>query len=407
MSRNKEILKRKKILFVEQNQDGTVGGSHYCLLSLIKHLDKKKYKPVVMFYENNEIINKFIGEKCEVIIFQRPFGKRFEPPNIIVRLSYLTLQKVYNLTKVSLIPFTKFMWFIIWNNIDLIHLNNTARTGWEWLFAAKLLHKRCITHERGFARYSWISAKVASYFDKIICVSDAIESSIVKHNLEKNSCVLYDGMYPNMYKEKVKKNIDEVKREFGVEDSRPFIGMVGNFQEWKGQRIVIRAVDIVKKKYPKVLCLLIGSVSSTYGKDIEYFDSVVREIDDQGLKENVIITGYRADVPDLVSSLDILIHASIMPEPFGMVILEGMCLEKPVIATDIGGPREIIEDGVSGILVSPGKPIILAEKIEYLLEHPGVRQEIGKNAFKRVLDKFSLEDFSSQINNLYDRLFSK
>ena len=89
-----------------------------------------------------------------------------------------------------------------------------------------------------------------------------------------------------------------------------------------------------------------------------------------------------------------------------MVILEGMCLEKPVIATDIGGPMEIIEDGVSGILVPPGKPIILAEKIEYLLEHPDLRQEIGKNAFKRVLDKFSLEDFSSQINSLYDRLFS-
>ena len=397
----------KKVLFVEQNQDGTTGGSHYCLLYLITRLDLEKYQPVVMFYEKNNIIDRFAADNCHTVIYNKPLGKIFNPPIPILKIPYMIYRKAYNFISASFIPFVKFVFFIIQNKIALIHLNNTASVGWEWLIAAKMLHKKCLTHERGFAKYSLVASKVANCFDKIICVSDAVRSSLINNGLARNSIVLYDGMNPNKYRERVKKNVDEIKKEFGAEDSRPLIGMVGNFQEWKGQRTVIRAVDIVRKKYPRLLCLLIGSVSSTYGKDMKYFDSVVREIDDQGLKKNVIITGYRADVPDLVSSLDILIHASIMPEPFGMVILEGMCLEKPVIATDIGGPREIIEAGVSGILVPPAKPMILAEKIEYLLEHPDVREEIGKNAFKRVLDKFSLEDFSSRINNLYDRLFSK
>ena len=137
------------------------------------------------------------------------------------------------------------------------------------------------------------------------------------------------------------------------------------------------------------LCL-----SPIYVKDRKYLKDIKKEIGDNGLDENIILTGYRSDIANLINAIDVLIHSSIKPEPFGRVIIEGMCLEKPVIATDIGGPREIIKNGVSGILVPPGDAVVLSSKIAYLLNNPEISREIGVKALMRVKKKFGLEQFS-------------
>ena len=395
----------KKILLIEQNQDGTVGGSHYCLLYLIKCLDKKRYTPVVMFYEPNTIVDKFNRENCQSVIFRKPLGKIFKPPNPILKLLYMVIQKGYNFIRVSLAPFIKAIFFIIKNDIDVIHLNNSAHAGGEWLVAAKLLCKKCITHQRGFPQFGRLERKRAKYFDKIICVSKAIQNYLKSNGLIRNTITIYDGMDPKEYKKRIKKNKGEVTKEFSTNVGTFLIGVVGNFQEWKGQLTVIKAVEQLKENNLNLICLLIGDVSSRNKRDMEYFKTVQRQINDKGLRTNIIITGYRPDVPDMVNALDVMIHSSIEPEPFGMVLLEGMCLKKPIIATNIGGPKEIIENEVSGILVPPGDPNILAEKIEYLLHHPEVSDVMGENAFQRVADKFNLEQFSHRINSFYNELF--
>jgi len=181
--------------------------------------------------------------------------------------------------------------------------------------------------------------------------------------------------------------------------------MVGNFQEWKGQHVVIEALGIIKTKYPDLECLLIGDVPKNK-QDIEYFEKIKQNILDKGLKQNIIITGYRNDVPDLINSCDVMLHASIIPEPFGMVVLESMCLKKPVIATNIGGPKEIIENGLSGILIPPANSTILAEEIDFLLHNEEQRKSIGENAIKRVSNNFSFDHFSHEIDNFYHQIFS-
>lgn len=402
-----EKLEKKRILFVEHNQDGTVGGSHYCLLYLIMSLDKKKYKPVVIFYEHNTIIEKFNIEGCFPTVFRKPLPKTFKSPNPFLNPPLVIARKAYNFLAVSLVSLIKFISFIFKNDIDLIHLNNSAGLGWDWLIAAKLLRKKCITHERGILRFNWLASKRANYYDKIICMSNAIQTSLKENGIEKNTVTLYDGMDPNVFRHRIKRDVLDVKREFGVSYTEPLVGMVGNIREWKGQHTVVRAMDVLKKKYPGLICLLIGDVSTQSKEQMNYLAEIKKEIIDRGLDGNVIITGYRGDVPDLINSCDVMIHSSINPEPFGMVVLEAMCLEKPIIATNIGGPKEIIENGVSGILVPPGDPNVLAEKIEFLLKHPEVRLEIGKNALKRVLEEFALEKFSREINFFYDELMYK
>jgi glycosyltransferase involved in cell wall biosynthesis len=397
--------KISKILFVEQNQDGTVGGSYYSLLYLVRALGKNKYDPVVMFYENNHMIQRFVGENCRTIIYNKPVGKTFNPFHPILNLPTKMAQKAYNFVNVSLVPLVNFIHFIINHNIDLIHLNNSASMGWEWLLASKLLGKKCITHERGFMKFSRLAIKRSRHFDKIICVSNAVRKSLHMKGLGKNVITIYDGMDLNEFAGRIKKNAESVRNEFGVYGSTPLIGMVGNFREWKGQRIVVESLAIIKDKYPDIVCLLVGDVATTNAVDIKYFQEIKEEINTRHLYKNIIITGYRDDVPDLMNACDIIIHSSVEPEPFGMVVIEAMLLKKPVIATKHGGPKEIINDGVSGYLIPPGNPGILAEKIDFLLQYSEIGNKLGENAFCRVAEKFSMERFSKSINRLYENIF--
>jgi|DewCreStandDraft_4_1066084.scaffolds.fasta_scaffold02256_9 glycosyltransferase involved in cell wall biosynthesis len=399
-------MRRKRILFVELNQDGTVGGSHICLLNLIRCIDRTLYRPLVMFYEEHKLLPIFSAEACTVQVFPKPLGKRIAPPLSILDIPCSLLQKTRNATLTSVIPFFRFVLFLLRHGIDLVHLNNTARHGWEWLLACRLLKRKCVTHERGFARYGPLARVVARRFDKILCVSHAVMDALEAQGVCENVTTLYDGIDPLGLRRKVARTPEEVRGEFGLRRGDPLIGMVANLQEWKGQGTVLDAVEILRDEFPSLLCLLIGDVSPRNQQDQQFAETLRRQILERNLLKNILLTGYRPDVPDLMNAMDIVLHASIQPEPFGMVVLEAMSLGKPVIATDLGGPKEIIENGVSGLLVPPGDAQALSERISRLLRDTSLRQRLGQNASKRVEGSFSLGGFSQRINSFYQELFS-
>ncbi len=392
----------KKILFVEQNQDGTVGGSHYCLLYMVRSLNKQNYEPVVMFYEHSTLADKFITEGYPVVFFQKPKGITLKSSNIVFKYLLILLRKIFNFINVSCIPFFRGIVFIINNKIDVIHLNNSVSAGCSWLFAAKLLRKKCVTHMRGYHEISPFTKLYARYFDNIICVSSFVRQAVLDAGLT-NSITLYDGMDPDAFKSRIDREADEIREEFAAH-SCLLLGMVGNFQEWKGQHVVVQALLILHAKYPDFKCLFIGATSQNSLDDRAYFSKVRDAINRSGFGDNIFITGYREDIPSLINACDVMLHASVEPEPFGMVVLEAMCLGKPVIASDLGGPKEIIEDSVSGVLSPPGDVAALASAIEGLLLNPERRDVIGGQAMARVQNMFSLKKFSHEINSFYDEL---
>ncbi len=398
--------RRKNILFVELNQDGTTGGSHLCLLHLVRCLDKTLYSPTIMFYEENKLIRSFIAESPSVRIFRKPRGSQFEPQAPALKAPWRLIRKGWNGFSTSLLPFFYFLFFLLKHRIDLVHLNNTARAGWEWLIASKLLNRKCVTHERGFAKYTHLAIRLARRFDRIACISEAVKDALLRQGLERNVTVLYDGIDPAAFQRTIVRTPADVRREFGLPPGSPLIGMVGNLQAWKGQSTVVEAMQELRHEHPDLRCLLVGDVSSTIKEDQAFLQSLKSKITEDNLAQWVLLTGYRSDVADLMNAMDIVLHASVRPEPFGMVLLEAMALGKPVIATDIGGPREIIEHGVSGFLVPPGDPVALAEQIHGLLADPALRTEIGRNALKRVERHFSLELFSRRLHSFYQEIFS-
>jgi len=153
-------------------------------------------------------------------------------------------------------------------------------------------------------------------------------------------------------------------------------------------------------------CLLVGDSSKIAKDDVQYYDELISKIKAYSLRENIIITGFRTDVANLLNAMDIFIHASIRPEPWGLVVLEAMAMGKAIIASNDGGPVEMIVNGESGYLVEPGKPETLAEKLDLLLADPSLRRDMGQNALNQMQEKFSNIDIAF-IENLYQDLIRR
>ena len=114
--------------------------------------------------------------------------------------------------------------------------------------------------------------------------------------------------------------------------------------------------------------------------------------------------GYRRDVPAIMAAADVVTHCSTYPDPFPEVVLQGMAMGKAVVASDLGGPREQIEDHVSGVLVPPDDPSALADAISALLQAPERRASLGGEAALRVPSLFGAESFYRRLSEIYRRL---
>jgi glycosyltransferase involved in cell wall biosynthesis len=113
--------------------------------------------------------------------------------------------------------------------------------------------------------------------------------------------------------------------------------------------------------------------------------------------------GFRTDIPEILAQLDILVVPSLQ-EPFGKIIIEGMAMKKPVIASNVGGIPEIIVDGQTGILVPPENAEALRQALESLLENRDMRKKMGIEGRKRVEQMFSIDKNVRQTEQIYGRL---
>jgi glycosyltransferase involved in cell wall biosynthesis len=137
-----------------------------------------------------------------------------------------------------------------------------------------------------------------------------------------------------------------------------------------------------------------------FGED-EYEKMIRQMVVDLGLEDNVEFTGYVTDVPQRVAKLDVLVHASTTGEPFGQVVIEGMVAGKPVIATRGGGVVEIVEDGVTGILVPMSDAKAMAEALVRLLADPASAAAMGLCGRVRVLQHFTIEQTANKVHEIY------
>jgi glycosyltransferase involved in cell wall biosynthesis len=167
----------------------------------------------------------------------------------------------------------------------------------------------------------------------------------------------------------------------------PIVGLVGRLQPWKGQDRLLEAQALLSERGKAIHTVIVGGDS--WDLSPQYAASLPRLIERLGLGGAVTMTGEVPDADPYVQQLDILVNAS-DPEPFGIVLLEGMSRGVAVVAVDSGGPGEFIEDGRTGVLARSGEPAALADALEILLDDPALRERIGEAGRASFLADFTV-----------------
>lgn len=189
------------------------------------------------------------------------------------------------------------------------------------------------------------------------------------------------------------------RQEFGLSADDVLIGVVSRIARGKGLEYLLEAAPDVIARIPKAKFLIIGDNSF----NPEYREELKRQTLTLGLQDRVIFTGFRLDVPAILSSLALSVLPS-LNEGLSNSLLESMAAGVPVVATTVGGNPEVVLDGETGLLVPPRNPSALAEAICRVLRTPGLRNTLGQAGRRRVLNHFSNERMIRNVERLYEEL---
>ncbi|CAN5744834.1 glycosyltransferase family 4 protein [soil metagenome] len=175
------------------------------------------------------------------------------------------------------------------------------------------------------------------------------------------------------------------------------IGMVGRLAPWKGQDVFLRAFAAAFPNGPQH-AVVIGA--ATFGED-GYAASLRQLATDLGIEHRVTFEGHVDDVPAQLDTLHVLVHSSVIPEPFGQVVVEGMAAGLPVVAAAAGGPAEVIDDGRTGLLTAPGDVEALAATLMRLAGDEALRDRLG-GAARTASARFLPQHVAGAVVDVYD-----
>ncbi len=217
-----------------------------------------------------------------------------------------------------------------------------------------------------------------SLADRIVGVSNVlVEHFCVDLKFKKNKCnIIYNGI--DLQRCRATKPAS--KKELGFDDQSTLIGMVGNLRSDKGHDNFIRTASLLLKHSGTNKNLYFIVAGQYNAKDKNVLDNLIYK---EGITDRIHFIGYRSDVLSIVKIMDVFVVPSHF-EGFSITTIEAMAIGVPVVSTRCGGPEEIIQDGVNGLLVPKKDPVSMANAISYLLDNKEVKQNIINNAEKKV-----------------------
>jgi len=209
--------------------------------------------------------------------------------------------------------------------------------------------------------------------------------------------LLYDSIDTEKF-DPIKYNKLQIRKEFGISPDELIVGMTGRISPGKGHEEFLYSAKDLVKKHKNLKFMIVGGSSPD---EINYENKIKSLVKKFGLKDNVIFTGFRSDVPKLLACFDIFVFPS-HAEAFGLALVEAMSMGLPSVCTSSDGVLDIALDHYTSYLFGRENYFTLKEKVEELIEHPSLRRQFGQNARRHVVDNFSLSDFVNKLLLLYE-----
>ena len=387
-------MARPKVLFLHQG--GELYGSDNFFLETIKALSPC-VDPVIVLDNRGPLVDKLRGLSNNIAF--RELGvlrRKFFNAGGAIKLFCTVVHSTLWLTG-----------YIKRENIVLVYTNTIGIL--SGAIAAKLSGKPHIWHVQEIIvkpKWFWrfLSAATQRLSNKVIALSNSIATHLSQgwQGPSGKVTVVYGGTTVEPFDAAIG---GKIRQEYGINKDTFVIGLVGRIHYWKGQDFLIEATYLmVQKGFTDFKVLIVGDVFQGYEWFLEQLKEKVSAL---GLEDRVIFAGYRSDIPEVVKDLDVMVVPSILPEPFGLVVLEGMAGAKPVITTNHGGTAEIVDDGVTGYLVLPGDIESLAGYLLQLAMNRAEREQMGRQGRARLDRMFSIQQYHTGIRDAVFSVMSK
>ena len=313
------------------------------------------------------------------------------------------------------INFLALIGVILINNISIVHARSRA-PAWSCLLAAKITGRKFVTTFHGTYNFN---SKIKRFYNSVMVRSDLIIAgsnfifSHIKENYtkyfdaKKKLLVIFRGINVDYFDPTTKLESDEKKllKEWQIEKDKKIILLPGRLTGWKGQEVFIEAVNLVNTElgYEAFYAVILGSEQ---GREL-YKKKLIRLTEQHRLINQVKFIDHCKDMALAYKVSDIVVSASIEPEAFGRVAVEAQSMERPIIASNIGGSNETVVDEKTGFLFDSNNAKSLSKKILKVLSMDEASlQSIGKEGRKNIIQKFNVEKMCFSTYSEYKKILN-
>ena len=395
----------RKILYVHHGKG--IGGAPLSLLYLIRGLDRSRYEPVVLCIHEGEAAELFRREGIETVVDTRLHD--FSHTNV---LWYPAWQFPKTLLRAMQFPLTRIRAAGILRQLrpDAVHLNTSTLTAFA--LAARSAGIPVIWHIREPLQKGYLGLRRA-LIRRIIDSTASLILPICRYDAEQLlPSPLINVVYNFIDFSQFDAAIDgsATKSEIGIPGESPVVLMLGGMNPIKGTKEFVEAAATLLQRHPDAHFLVAGP---TAGRDLRARISGMRgyalateALVPSELRDRIRFLGVRSDIPELLAATDILCFPSTV-QHFARPVIEASAMGRAVIASDLGGPRELVRHEGTGLLVPPADSAALAAAIDRLLSDADARRRMGAAGIAFAREHFDAAKNTQRVVRLYDELFEK
>ncbi len=369
----------KKIKVLECIRQGKIGGGESHLLSLVENMDRDRFEPVVLSFTPGPMVDRLqeLGVKTHVIHSEKPFD-------------FSVWKKVRKLLEQE--------------QVDLVHAHGT-RANSNVLGPARKLKLPVIYTIHGWSFHNdqpvWVK-NLRAWGEKYLTRRSTLNISVSRSNQETGyqhfrgfkSTVINNGIDPKKFNPDA--GYPDIRASFGILSHAVLCSFIARFTHQKQPLVMIRAFEKVAASHPSLYLLLVG--------DGELKEEMEKAIAQSPVRNRIILSPPRSDIPALLAATDIFVLPSLW-EGLPIALLEAMAMGKAIIATAADGTREILVHQENGYLIPiEGLEENLVASLDKLVMDPDLRKKIGNGARATITEKYDAGKMTRQVEKVYTEI---
>ncbi|MDH4221948.1 MAG: glycosyltransferase family 4 protein [candidate division Zixibacteria bacterium] len=367
-------MRKYKVLFLNSIHENVWGGGENLIYNFATHLVRRGHKIWVAGRKGSEFLSPFTGDDINLI----PLKIRgdFDPWNIFFLSRFMLKEKI------------DFLWVNFNKDLRMGGIASLSVPGVKIIWGMGVCLPRTSLLHKITGRY---------LVDKIVVPSQSLKDQLKRFPWigQDRVEVILNGIDLSCFDLDIKKARDTLFQRYKIDAKQTLIGVPARLVKAKGHQYLLRALPEVIQFFPDIKLFIAGDGPEK---------SNLEELSDQlKLGDYVIFAGYLKEIFETMAGFDLLVLPSVI-EPFGLVLAEGMALQKPIVATRVGGIPEVVEDKKTGILVPPENPHALAQAIVKLLKDKSLASQLGRIGRERVEKHFTIDKMIERIEEMFGEM---